>query len=38
MVLSRKKKIKETAPIAVAKPGILPGKATGKTKGKDTRR
>ena len=37
-MLSKKKKIKEAAPIVVVKPGVLPGKATGKTKGKDIRK
>ena len=37
-MLSKKKKIKEAVPIQGTKPGVLPGKATGKTKGKETRR
>ena len=37
-MISKKKKIKEAVPIQVSKPGILPGKATGKTRGKDIKR
>ena len=38
-MLSKKKKIKEEAvPKQEIKSGVMPGKATGKTKGKDTRR
>ena len=32
------KRIKEVAPKRPTRPGVMPGKATGKTKGKDTAR
>ena len=37
-MLSKKKKIKEAVPKQEIKSGVMPGKATGKTTGKDIRR